>query len=108
MARKASRLKLQVARTAIHGQPNLFVVCNILGAVPLPAIACRVRDAVKLSDTPADSADGTMQALMRLGSTLMPAVSIAMTYGLAAAVEDKPRQDSFDGTMMLTQKAAKK
>jgi hypothetical protein len=93
---------------AIQGQPQLVVFGKNLGARPEPATACSVRVAVNSSEMQADIAAVIINALMICGSTLMSAFWMAITYGLAGAVDAEPRRDSSEGTIRLTQKAPRK
>jgi hypothetical protein len=107
-ARNASKLKHQVVSTATQGLPHVVVFWNILGAVPLPAIEWRVRTDVKRSPIPADNLEIMMQEFMIDGRILMPAAWMAITYGLADALDEDPSRGWLEGIMMLTMNAPRK
>lgn len=108
IAKIDSRVMHDVARTATQGLPKGLVVSKIPGAKSMSAIECSVRTAVRRSPIPAEVAETMMQASIKADRTLIPEVWIAMTYGLAEAVVEEPRQGSVYGTMRLTQKAPRK
>lgn len=88
----ASHEKAPEARMAAIGRPCFVQYARNRGACPRNARPYRIRDELNRKELPAEKADVKMHALMMCGSTLMPARSIAMTYGDSAAVPLEERR----------------